>query len=163
MLPECHWNDAWVHNEKTQQILCPLQSPCSEATLDVSKWPYRPLRPWSNLRCDSHWSTTVYQDFLVKSVGVCSKVRRQWFVAQTSGQQFFRHVTRGTLQFWWQDPSASIWPHNHTSPTHHVHWFVVSHCFTCILFSNLLSGKLLHNYGRSPFSMGRSTINGHFQ
>ena len=25
------------------------------------------------------------------------------------------------------------------------------------------SGKRLHNYGKSPFSMGKSTINGHFQ
>ena len=25
------------------------------------------------------------------------------------------------------------------------------------------SGKLLHNYGKSPFFMGKSTINGHFQ
>ena len=25
------------------------------------------------------------------------------------------------------------------------------------------SGKLSHNYGKSPFSMGKSTINGHFQ
>ena len=27
----------------------------------------------------------------------------------------------------------------------------------------LPSGKRLHNYGKSPFSMGRSTINHHFQ
>ena len=27
----------------------------------------------------------------------------------------------------------------------------------------LPSGKRLHNYGKSPFSMGKSTINGHFQ
>jgi len=34
--------------------------------------------------------------------------------------------------------NTSIWPqHNHTSPTHHVHWLVVPQCFTCILFSNL--------------------------
>ena len=25
------------------------------------------------------------------------------------------------------------------------------------------SGKLLHNYGKSPFLMGKLTINGHFQ
>jgi hypothetical protein len=25
------------------------------------------------------------------------------------------------------------------------------------------SGKLLHNYGKSPLLMGKSTINGHFQ
>jgi hypothetical protein len=25
------------------------------------------------------------------------------------------------------------------------------------------SGKRLHNYGKPPFSMGKSTINGHFQ
>ena len=25
------------------------------------------------------------------------------------------------------------------------------------------SGKRSHNYGKSPFSMGKSTINGHFQ
>ena len=25
------------------------------------------------------------------------------------------------------------------------------------------SGKRLHNYGKSPFSMGKSTINDHFQ
>jgi hypothetical protein len=25
------------------------------------------------------------------------------------------------------------------------------------------SGKHTHNYGKSPFSMGKSTINGHFQ
>ena len=25
------------------------------------------------------------------------------------------------------------------------------------------SGKRLHNYGKSPFFMGKSTINGHFQ
>jgi hypothetical protein len=25
------------------------------------------------------------------------------------------------------------------------------------------SGKLSHNYGKSPFSMDKSTINGHFQ
>ena len=25
------------------------------------------------------------------------------------------------------------------------------------------SGKLLHSYGKSPFLMGKSTINGHFQ
>ena len=25
------------------------------------------------------------------------------------------------------------------------------------------SGKLLHSYGTSPFLMGKSTINGHFQ
>jgi hypothetical protein len=25
------------------------------------------------------------------------------------------------------------------------------------------SGKQPHNYGKSPFSMGKSTINGHFQ
>ena len=25
------------------------------------------------------------------------------------------------------------------------------------------SGKLSHNYGKSPFLMGKSTINGHFQ
>jgi len=28
---------------------------------------------------------------------------------------------------------------------------------------HLPSGKRLHNYGKSPFSMGKSTINGHFQ
>ena len=28
---------------------------------------------------------------------------------------------------------------------------------------NIPSGKRLHNYGKSPFSMGKSTINGHFQ
>ena len=27
----------------------------------------------------------------------------------------------------------------------------------------LPSGKRLHNYGKSPFLMGKSTINGHFQ
>ena len=27
---------------------------------------------------------------------------------------------------------------------------------------DLPSGKRLHNYGKSPFSMGKSTINGHF-
>jgi hypothetical protein len=27
----------------------------------------------------------------------------------------------------------------------------------------LPSGKRLHNYGKSPFSMGKSTINGHVQ
>jgi hypothetical protein len=27
----------------------------------------------------------------------------------------------------------------------------------------LPSGKRLHNYGKSPFSMGNSTIHGHFQ
>jgi len=27
----------------------------------------------------------------------------------------------------------------------------------------LPSGKRLHNYGKSPFSMGKSTLNGHFQ
>ena len=29
--------------------------------------------------------------------------------------------------------------------------------------SQLPSGKRLHNYGKSPFSMGKSTINGHVQ
>ena len=29
--------------------------------------------------------------------------------------------------------------------------------------SGIPSGKLLHDYGKSPFSMGKSTINGHFQ
>ena len=29
--------------------------------------------------------------------------------------------------------------------------------------SRLPSGKLSHNYGKSPFLMGKSTINGHFQ
>jgi hypothetical protein len=28
---------------------------------------------------------------------------------------------------------------------------------------DLPSGKRLHSYGKSPFSMGKSTINGHFQ
>ena len=28
---------------------------------------------------------------------------------------------------------------------------------------DLPSGKRLHNYGKSPFFMGKSTINGHFQ
>jgi hypothetical protein len=27
----------------------------------------------------------------------------------------------------------------------------------------LPSGKRLHNYGKSPFLMGKSTINGHYQ
>ena len=31
------------------------------------------------------------------------------------------------------------------------------------LFSNIPSGKRLHNYRKSQFSMGKSTINGHFQ
>jgi hypothetical protein len=29
--------------------------------------------------------------------------------------------------------------------------------------SILPSGKRLHSYGKSPFLMGKSTINGHFQ
>ena len=29
--------------------------------------------------------------------------------------------------------------------------------------ANIPSGKRLHNYGKSPCSMGKSTINGHFQ
>ena len=29
--------------------------------------------------------------------------------------------------------------------------------------TNLPSGKRLHNYGKSQFLMGKSTINGHFQ
>ena len=28
---------------------------------------------------------------------------------------------------------------------------------------SLRSGKRLHSYGKSPFLMGKSTINGHFQ
>jgi len=32
-----------------------------------------------------------------------------------------------------------------------------------IILDELPSGKRLHNYGTSPFSMGKSTINGHFQ
>jgi hypothetical protein len=32
------------------------------------------------------------------------------------------------------------------------------------MLQNLVpSGKLSHNYGKSPFLMGKSTINGHFQ
>ena len=30
-------------------------------------------------------------------------------------------------------------------------------------FVEIPSGKRLHNYGKSPFSMGKSTMNGHFQ
>ena len=29
--------------------------------------------------------------------------------------------------------------------------------------TNIPSGKRLHNYGKSPFLMGKITINGHFQ
>ena len=32
---------------------------------------------------------------------------------------------------------------------------------TC--FQHVTCGKRLHNYGKSPFLMGKSTINGHFQ
>ena len=32
-----------------------------------------------------------------------------------------------------------------------------------IIISLLPSGKRLHNYGKSPFLMGKLTINGHFQ
>ena len=32
-----------------------------------------------------------------------------------------------------------------------------------MVFDGLPSGKLLHNYGKSPCFMGRSTRNGHFQ
>ena len=37
--------------------------------------------------------------------------------------------------------------------------------FTCLTGPSfgLPSGKRLHNYGKSPFSMGKSTINGHFR
>jgi len=41
-----------------------------------------------------------------------------------------------------------------------------SHGFLWILPNKshpLPSGKRLHNYGQSPFFMGKSTINGHFQ
>jgi len=31
------------------------------------------------------------------------------------------------------------------------------------MYLDLPSGKRLHNYGKSPFSMGKSTINCHFQ
>ena len=32
-----------------------------------------------------------------------------------------------------------------------------------VIQKKLPSGKRLHNYGKSPFSMGTSTINGDFQ
>jgi len=38
--------------------------------------------------------------------------------------------------------------------------------FGCVFpgcYTYVPSGKRLHNYGTSPFSMGKSTINGHFQ
>jgi hypothetical protein len=31
------------------------------------------------------------------------------------------------------------------------------------IMGDVPSGKRLHNYGKSPFLMGKSTINGHFQ
>jgi len=33
----------------------------------------------------------------------------------------------------------------------------------CLFENRVPSGKLLHNYGKSPFLMGQLTINGHFQ
>ena len=33
----------------------------------------------------------------------------------------------------------------------------------CVMALGLPSGKRLHSYGKSPFLMGKSTINGHFQ
>jgi len=34
---------------------------------------------------------------------------------------------------------------------------------TCDFFCNILPGLVrLHSYGKSPFLMGKSTINGHF-
>ena len=55
--------------------------------------------------------------------------------------------------------------------------FAPSHCWILLAFfrshglstwishgiSQIPSGKLSHNYGKSPFLMGKSTINGHFQ
>ena len=38
-------------------------------------------------------------------------------------------------------------------------WASENHLLSCYL----LSGKLPHNYGKSPFSMGQLTINHHFQ
>ena len=32
-----------------------------------------------------------------------------------------------------------------------------------VINGSLPSGKLLHNYGKSPFLVGKSTRNGHFQ
>ena len=32
-----------------------------------------------------------------------------------------------------------------------------------LTFPKLPSGKRLHNYGKSPYLMGKSTINGHFK
>ena len=50
-------------------------------------------------------------------------------------------------------------------------WRLWKICETCLvrqpflscLVSRLPSGKLSHSYGKSPFSMGKSTINHHFQ
>ena len=40
----------------------------------------------------------------------------------------------------------------------------VPHCWQKNGFMTPIpSGKRLHNYGKSPFSMGNSTLNGHFQ
>ena len=44
-------------------------------------------------------------------------------------------------------------------------WGACGACGACGAwrFGGIPSGKLTKNYGKSPFSMGKSTINGHFQ
>jgi len=41
-------------------------------------------------------------------------------------------------------------------------WFIVEKPIK-IDYLGVPSGRRLHNYGKSPFLMGKSTINGHFQ
>ena len=61
-----------------------------------------------------------------------------------------------------QSPSnAPSWPRVVFFP-----WFIlgsVEHLGTWNFWKVIPSGKLSHNYGKSPFSMGKSTINHHFQ
>jgi hypothetical protein len=62
-------------------------------------------------------------------------IRRVFFSAQTAGQA---HHLKG-----------NIWCFSGKAGKQHRPY--------------LPSGKLSHNYGKSPFLMGKSTINGHFQ
>ena len=68
---------------------------------------------------------------------------------------FFLRSTNHGLLFGWTSIAGNwklvvlrheVW--DHSNPQKHTLW---------------ASGKLLHNYGKSPFLMGKSTINGHFQ